>query len=73
LNDNGGNNNNKEEFVVEEVFKDVVFFILELSCVNLVEDLEKHEDIEEDRVMLSSFAVPFLNSNRRGNSKDFRA
>jgi len=63
LNDNGGNDNNKEEFVVEEMLEYVEFFILEFSCIDFVEDLEKYEDVEEDRVVLSGFVVPFLDSN----------
>jgi hypothetical protein len=63
LNDNGGNDNNKEEFIIEEVLEDVVFFILEFSCINFVEDLEKNENVEEDRVMLSGFIVPIFDSN----------
>jgi hypothetical protein len=48
LNDNGSNDNNKEELVVEEMFEDVVFFVLEFSCVDFIEDLKKYENVEED-------------------------
>ena len=63
MNYNGGNDNNKEKFVVEEMLEDVEFIILEFSCIDFVEDLEKYEDVEEDRVVLSGFVVPFLDSN----------
>jgi hypothetical protein len=72
LNDDGGNNDNKEELVVEKVLEDIVFLVFEFSCIDFVEDLKEHEDIEENRVVFSGFIIPVLDSNGRGNSEDFR-
>ena len=64
LNDDGGDDNNQEELVVEEVLKDVVLVVLQLSGVDFVEDLKQDENVEEDGVMLSSLLVPLADSNR---------
>jgi hypothetical protein len=62
-----------EEWVVEEVLKNVYLFMLEFTGVNLVENLQKHEYIEEYRVMLSGLLIPVLHSNRRRNVQNFRS
>jgi len=70
LDDNGSNNNNQEEFVVEEVFEDVGFIGFEFSCVDFVEDLEEHKDVEEDGVVLSGLVVPFSDVNGWRNAEE---
>jgi hypothetical protein len=72
LDNNGGDNDNKKELVVEKVLEDIVFLVFEFSCIDFVEDLKEHEDIEENRVMFSGFIIPVFDSNGRGNSKNFR-
>ncbi len=72
MDNNGGDNDNKEELVVEKVLEDIVFIVFELSCIDFVKNLEKHKDIEENRVMFSSFIIPVFDSNGRGNSENFR-
>lgn len=64
LDDDGGNDDDQEELVVEEVLKDVVLVVLQLSGVDLVEDLKQHEHVEEDGVMLSCLLVPLADSDR---------
>lgn len=72
LDDDGGNNNHQEELVVEEVLEDVVFVVLELTGVDLVEDLEQHENVEENGVVLSSLIVPVTHTNGWGDTEQFR-
>lgn len=64
LDDNGGNDDNDEKLVVEEVLKNVVLVVLQLSGVDLVEDLKQNEHVEEDGVVLSCLFVPIANSDR---------
>ena len=58
LDDDGADEDDQEKFVVEEVFKYVVFLSLQLSGIDLVEDLQQHEHVEEDRIVFSGLIVP---------------
>jgi len=72
LDDDCTNNNHQEQFVVEEVLENVVLVSFEFSCVDLIENLKQHKNVEEDRVVLSCFIIPVSDSNGAGDSKDFR-
>lgn len=48
LTDEDACDNDDEEIVVEEVSEDVELIFLEFPCVEEVEDLEEHEDVEEN-------------------------
>lgn len=64
LDDDGGHDDDQEELVVEEVLEDVVLVVLQLSGVDLVEDLQQDENVEEQGVVLSSLLVPFADTDR---------
>lgn len=63
MNDDSADNDNQEKLVIEEVFKDVVLITFQFSSIDLVENLKKDEDVEENRVMFTSFIVPVSNSD----------
>jgi hypothetical protein len=71
LDDNGGHHDHEEELVVEEVLEDVVLVVLELTSVDLVEDLQQDEDVEEDRVVLAGLVVPLTHTDRGRNAEQF--
>jgi len=73
LDDDGGNKNNQEELVVEEVFEDVEFIVLQLTGVDLVEDLQQNEDVEKDGIVLSGLVVPLTHTDGRGDAEQFGA
>lgn len=43
--------------------ENVGFIGLELTSINLVENLKKHENVKEDGEVLSSLFIPFTNTN----------
>lgn len=53
LDNNGEDDNSEEESVVEEASEDVVVIGSQFTRVNLVEDLHKHEGVEDDGVVAS--------------------
>jgi hypothetical protein len=55
------------------VLEDVVLVVLQLAGVDLVEDLQQHEDVEEDGVVLAGLIVPLGDADRRRNAKQFGA
>lgn len=73
LDDDGGNKDHQEQWVVEEVFKNVHFWCLQLSGVDLVENLQQDENVEENWVVLTSLIIPVFNVNWWWNSEDFRS
>ncbi len=72
LNDDCCNQDHQEQWVVEEVLENVWFLNLQLSCVNLVKDLEQHKNIEENWVMLTSLIIPFFDMDWWWNSENLR-
>ena len=50
LDKNGCNDDENEEPIVEEALEHVVLLVAELARVNLIEDLHKHERVEDNRV-----------------------
>ena len=64
LDDDGGHHDDQEQLVVEEVLENVHLIVLQLTCVDLVEHLQQHEHVEEDRVMLAGLVVPVAYSDR---------
>lgn len=71
LDDDGGNHDHEEELIIEEILEDIVFMVLELTSVDLVEDLQQDEDVEEDGVMLTGLIVPVTNTDRGRNAEQF--
>lgn len=71
LDDDGGNDDYEEELVVEEVLEDIVFVALELTSIDLVEDLQQDEDVEEDRIVLACLVIPFAHADGGGNAEEF--
>jgi hypothetical protein len=53
-------NDHDEEVVVKEIGEDVDFLLLELAGIEKVENLQKDENIEEDREMFSVLLVPVI-------------
>ena len=60
-----------EHLIIEEIFENIKLFRAEFSAVNLVEELEEHKYVEEDRVMFSSVYVPDTDFDWWGNIKYF--
>lgn len=58
LDDDGADQDDDEEWVVEEVLEDVNLRWLQFSGIDFVENLEHHENVEEDGIVLSGFLVP---------------
>ena len=54
---------NNKELVVAEMLEDVDLPVLDLSGVDLVENLKQDEDVEENTVVLSCLIVPISNLN----------
>jgi hypothetical protein len=64
LDDDGADKDGQEQLVVEEVLEDVVFVSLQFAGVDFIEDLQQHEYVEEDRVMLAGLIIPVTDTDR---------
>lgn len=64
LDGDGEDEDDEEERVVEEVLKDIDLGRLQLPSIDLVEDLQQHEGMEEDTVVLSGLDRPLLRADR---------
>ena len=73
LDDDGGDHDHQEQLVVEEVLEDVVLVVLQLTGVDLVEDLQQHEDVEEDGVVLAGLVIPVAHADGGGDAEEFGA
>lgn len=70
MDDDGAHNDNQEKLVVEEILEDIVLISFELPRIDFVEDLEKHENVEKDGVVLSSLVIPITDSDRTWDAED---
>lgn len=71
LDEDGEDEDDEEEGVVEEVLENVDFRRLQLTGIDLVEDLHQDETVEEDAVVLSAINSPLLNADRRLDAQKF--
>lgn len=70
LDDNGEDNDEEEHGVIEEAIEDIDFSGLEFAAIDLIEDLEEHKAVEEERVMDGCLlTVVLMGSDWRGHSE----
>jgi len=72
LDDDSADNYDKEKFIVEEAFKHVSLLILELPCIDFIEDLQQHEHVEKDGVVFAGLVIPIFYANGWGNTEEVR-